>query len=534
MLMRSGGRTVFSKKFRRSFGFSLFRVFACIILLIAPVFTAAAVYYQSRQVTASLVREGKIISTLLASNTKTWIYAENAERLKDSLNEIISYPDIKSVTVYNAKSAILYQGFKTKQNAGTGLSDLSAVVFSKEGSSAFHVNEVPDAIDIICPVTMESPGYQDASLYFDRPGSQTRMTTIGYIRIGISKESLKKEINQIVVRVAIAVLLGLFAGLVILLIAIRRVTNPISELIAHVKRLGSGDAVGPIPTAGTDEISGLAEAFNTMSGNLAKRDEEKGLLEARLRKAQTMEAIGTLARGVAHDFNNILSTIQGSVYLIEKRFNDHNDLMRYAGEIQRSLTKAQGLINGLLTFSRTKKVVFYPVDLCGLIVKLRPMLGNILGPRIGIHLDLYPEPLTVMGDALQLDQVVMNLVYNARDAMPDGGQLTISTVPVAVSSGGTEPVSLKPGMYARMSVIDTGAGMDEAIRQKIFEPFYTTKEAGKGTGLGLSIIYGIIEQHRGVIELDTAPGKGSAFHVWFPLYQRTPQETDNAEQDGKQ
>ncbi|MGC2063348.1 MAG: ATP-binding protein [Thermodesulfovibrionales bacterium] len=525
---------MFSRNFRKSFGFRLFRLFAGIILLIAPVFASAVIYYQTRLVTDELVKEGKIISTLLASNMKTWIYAENSEKLKDSLKDIVPYRNIDSVTVYNAKSEILCQEHKTEQNTDTRVPDFSAIAFSKEDNSAFYIKELPNVINITCPVTMEAPGYEDEILYFDRPASPKTETTIGYMRIGISKETLRKQIRNIVLRVAIAALLSLFAGLAILLIAARRVTNPISELTANVKRFGSGEAVALIPTSGNDEISGLAEAFNAMSLNLAKRNEEKGLLEARLRKAETMEAIGTLARGIAHDFNNILSTIQGSVYLIEKRFNAHNDLMRYSGEIQQSLTKAQGLINGLLTFSRTKTVIFYPVDLNGLIVKLRPLLGNLLGSGIGMHVDLYPEPLTVMGDALQIEQIVMNFAYNARDAMPDGGKLTIITARVSIGEGSTEGVSLKPGMYARMSVIDTGAGMDEEIRQKIFEPFFTTKERGKGTGLGLAIVYGIIEQHHGAIELDSEPGKGTVFHVWLPLYQQASEEADKTEQDEKQ
>lgn len=534
MKMHSEGPAMFSRNFRKSFGFRLFKHFAGIILLIAPVFAGAVIYYQTHLITGELIKEGNIIATLLASNMKTWIYAENPEKLKDSLKDIMPYRNIDTVTVYNAKSEILYQEHKTKQNAEEGVPDFSAMVFSKGETSSFHVSEGPNAINIICPVTMGSPGYEDDVLYFDRPTSNKTEATIGYIRIGISKEILKKEITNIVIRVAIAALLGLFAGLMILFIAIRRVTNPITELTTHVRRFGSGEPVGLIPVAGSDEVSRLAEAFNTMFVNLAHREEEKGLLEAKLRKAQTMEAIGTLARSVAHDFNNILSTIQGSVYLIEKRFKDHNDLMRYSGEIQQSLSKAQGLIKGLLTFSRTMTTSLYPVDLSVLIEKLRPILGNILGSGIVLHFNLHQESLNVIGDVMQIEQIVLNLAYNARDAMPDGGQLTISTAPVTIGEDETEGGSLKPGRYALMSVTDTGAGMDQATRQKIFEPFFTTKERGKGTGLGLAIVYGIIEQHQGAVEVETVLGKGTAFHVWLPLYQRASEETDKTEQKEKQ
>ncbi len=525
---------MFSSNFRKSVGFRLFRLFAIIVLLIAPAFAGAVIYYQTRQVTDNLAKEGKIIATLLTSNLRTWIYAENVEKLKDSLKDIMPHRNIASIIVCNAKGEILYQEYKSGQNSGVGSIDFSAVRFSKDDTGSFHVDEENRVITITCPVMMSTPGYDEELLYFEKPSSAVTEATIGYIQIGISKEALKKEAGRIIVRVAIVVLIGLCVGLVLLLLAIRRVTNPISELTMHVNRLGSGEPAAPIPVAGDDEVSMLAEAFNAMSVNLAKRAEEKSLLEVRLRKAQTMEAIGTLARGVAHDFNNILSTIQGSVFLMEKRFHDHQDLLRYSGEIQQSLSMAQLLINGLLTFSRTKAVVFYPVELNGLIENKRPMLANILGRDIKMRCDLHPEPLYVIGDALQLEQVVLNLVYNARDAMSEGGQLVIRTERIELREEERTGLFPKPGMYAGISVADSGHGMDEATSEKIFEPFFTTKDRGKGTGLGLAIVYGIIEQHRGVIEVITAPGKGTTFHIRIPLHECAPDGSGKTEQEQKQ
>lgn len=521
---------MFSKAFRTSFGFRLFRLFSGILLLIAMVFTFIVVSYETMLIRKDLIREGKVILILLASNTKTWVYAENAEKLKDSLKDIMSYGNIDSVTVFNAKSTILYEDHKTKTNAEAGITNYSSLVFSNGDSGAIHIAEATDTFDITCPVKMETSGYTDDILYFDSPDSRKTETTIGYIRVGISKERLRKEVRLIIGRVVVAVLLAIFLGLMILVIVILRVTKPLMVLTERVRQFGRGEAVAMIPVEGSDDIGRLSEAFNTMSLNLTRRDEEKRQLEAKLRKAEKMEALGTLSRGVAHDFNNILSTIQGSVYLIEKRFHDHQGLMHYSGEIQQSASRAQDLINGLLTFSRTTTLVFYPVDLSDLIIKLRPMIGNILGPDIVLQVELCPVPLIIRGDAPQIEQIMLNLAYNARDAMPKGGQLTIRTAQVEVSDSGASPLPLKPGMYACISVADTGVGVDADTRERIFEPFFTTKERGKGTGLGLAIVYGIIDQHQGAIDLDTVPGKGTMFHVWIPLYHHSAGETDKTGQ----
>lgn len=510
-----------SRQFRKSFGFRLFRLFSGMVLLLALIFTGAVIYYQTRQLSNDLIKEGRIISTLLAGNLKTWIFAESPEKISEALKEVIAYPHIDSISVFNARSELLSQEHKGAHNGDLEFPAAATLTYSREENSVFHVKEGAQAFYVTSPVTMVSSRFEDEILYFDRPAEKVEVT-IGYIRIGISKESLKKEAEHIVVKVAAAVFLGLLAGLVILLIAVRRVTNPISELTEYVRQFGSGEAIGQITTEGRDEISRLTEAFNIMALNLGKREAEKELLEEKLRKARTMEAVGTLARGVAHDFNNILSTIQGSLYLIEKRYDDI-ELMRYTGEIQQSVAKARDLIGGLLTFSRSKAVVLHPLDLNGVIETLCPLLGNMLGSGIGLRCDLCTSPLTVLGDTLQLEQVLMNLTSNARDAMAHGGTLTITTTVEVHGQSGAAAVPLSPGRYARLSVRDTGEGMDEATRQKIFEPFFTTKERGKGTGLGLAIVYGIIEQHQGFIDLDTGHGTGTTFHIWIPLWQVSPE-----------
>jgi two-component system cell cycle sensor histidine kinase/response regulator CckA len=243
-------------------------------------------------------------------------------------------------------------------------------------------------------------------------------------------------------------------------------------------------------------------------------------LEEKLRVARTMEAIGTLARGIAHDFNNILSTVQGSVYILEKKLNEGSPLRGYTGQISISLTKAKNLIQSLLTFSRTQTISLDPTEINALIRKMKPLLKGILGDDVRLVLSLSDSKMVIKADPLQIEQVIMNLCTNARDAMPDGGLVTIGSAAVLMEdSDANPPQAGGRKRYACVMISDSGTGMDEETRERIFEPFFTTKKSGSGNGLGLAIVYGIVEQHGGTIDVRTGPGEGAEFRMCFPLVE---------------
>jgi signal transduction histidine kinase len=247
-----------------------------------------------------------------------------------------------------------------------------------------------------------------------------------------------------------------------------------------------------------------------------------------LRHSQKMEAIGTLARGIAHDFNNILSTVQGSVYMLEKRLGQDVRQKQYIGQMHNSLDKAKSLIQGLITFSKLQNVTPGPVDVNGIVRRLKPMLASMAGENVQVNYALQEKKLTVLADKLQIEQILMNLCSNARDAMPDGGICTVETGIVARQRDQGVPVTeIMLGRYAFVSVRDTGTGMDDETKERIFEPFFTTKEVGKGTGLGLSIVFGIIEQLGGHIAVQTSKGEGTTFKVYLPLLEKSEENLDN-------
>ena len=240
--------------------------------------------------------------------------------------------------------------------------------------------------------------------------------------------------------------------------------------------------------------------------------DEKRALEEQLLQSQKMEAVGQLAGGIAHDFNNILTSIISNAYILKKKSRSDDTSVLFVDEILSEAARAANLTKGLLTFSRKQVVTLKPVSVNQAVEKISGLLRRLIGEDIAFTVRLSPHDATVMADEGQLEQVVVNLTTNARDAMPNGGSLTIETV-VTETEVGCLPDSRK---CAVIRLCDTGTGIDAAHRDRIFEPFYTTKAVGKGTGLGLAIAYGIIKQHRGHISVQSEPGKGSCFTVALP------------------
>jgi PAS domain S-box-containing protein len=244
----------------------------------------------------------------------------------------------------------------------------------------------------------------------------------------------------------------------------------------------------------------------------------KMLLEDQLRQAQKMEAIGTLAGGIAHDFNNLLTVIIGYGNILKMKMRPDDPLRVPVDQILESSERAAHLTHGLLAFSRKQVISPRPVDLNDIVRNVEKLLRRIIGEDVAMATNLTDKGLIVMADPVQIEQVLMNFATNARDAMPQGGSLTISTSEVELGEDFVAARGFgKSGAHALIAVSDTGQGMDEETREHIFDPFFTTKEPGKGTGLGLAIVYGIVKQHNGNITVYSDPGKGTTFNICLPL-----------------
>lgn len=253
-------------------------------------------------------------------------------------------------------------------------------------------------------------------------------------------------------------------------------------------------------------------------GERARAKEALHQAEGQLRQSQKMEAVGRLAGGVAHDFNNLLTVIRGYSELVLNRLSPDEPSRRDMEEVKKAADRAAGLTGQLLSFSRRQFVAVKVVDLNAIVTNMDGMLRRLIGEDIiELWADLEPQLWPIKADPGQLEQVIMNLAVNARDAMPTGGRLLIETRNVTIGKGTrSQSVMVEEGSYVMLAVKDSGHGMSEEVQAHVFEPFFTTKESGKGTGLGLSTVYGIVKQSGGTIGIESKPGHGTTCTIFFP------------------
>ena len=245
-------------------------------------------------------------------------------------------------------------------------------------------------------------------------------------------------------------------------------------------------------------------------------------LEEQLRQAQKMEAVGRLAGGIAHDFNNLLMVIQGYSDLLVERLPSGDPLRRNAEQIQMASQRASSLTRQLLAFSRKQMLAPKILNVQSVVAEMEKILRRLIGEDIQLETSSAPDLGLVKADRSQIEQVILNLAVNARDAMPQGGRLTIETANVELDSSYSHPPAvLSPGRYVMLAVTDNGCGMDAETQAHVFEPFFTTKEKGKGTGLGLATVYGVVKQSGGYVWVYSEPGRGTSFKIYLPRIEET-------------
>ena len=263
----------------------------------------------------------------------------------------------------------------------------------------------------------------------------------------------------------------------------------------------------------------LRELNATLEARVEARTAELRRAQDALLQSQKMEAVGQLVSGLAHDFNNVLGAIVGSLELMQRRADDPDCVRRFAEAGLQAADRGAKLTSQLMTFSRSQRIQLQPLLVCDIIEALREMLARTIGPMISLEFHLNPAPVPVLADPTQVEMMVLNLAINARDAMPEGGSLTIATSTLHIDGD----AELASGDYVQICVSDTGTGMDAATLQRATEPFFTTKPVGKGTGLGLAQIYGSARQSGGTVRITSAPGEGTTVCVLLPCTDQLPQ-----------
>jgi len=306
-------------------------------------------------------------------------------------------------------------------------------------------------------------------------------------------------------------------GLFVYVIA-DRLTRPLTALARGVRALEMGDYAYPLKRdLGSDEVAQLTRAFEDMRTTLRQTESQKQELEGQLRRSQKMEAMGRLAGGVAHDFNNLLTVIKGNSSILAERLGSGHHLAKLTTQIDGAADRAVSLTRQLLAFCRMQVMQPKILDLNELVSEMCKLLRRLVPEDIAFNFRAGESLGRVKADPGQIEQVIMNLVVNAGDAMPEGGILTVETRNATIFEQEVpRRAPASPGQYVLLSVTDNGMGMDAETRARIFEPFFTTKEQGKGTGLGLATVYGIVKQSGGFIWVESEPGKGARFEIYFP------------------
>ncbi len=362
---------------------------------------------------------------------------------------------------------------------------------------------------------------------------------LGMIVVALSDEVLNASTAKL--RFYMFGMLGLagFFSFIMAKLFIKTLVEPLNEITLFTGKVARGELDDELIVAGRDELTDLAGHFNNMrkqlktrrdgvaqyTGNLERAVEERtselNKVQRQLLQSQKMEAVGQLAGGIAHDFNNFLTAIIGYAGIYQKKLQKDDPLRVYADRIVATSKQAANMTRNLLTFSKRRAIDPVAVDLNEIVITAEKTLLRLVGEDVELKTELHNGPLIVMADSGQMEQVLLNLATNARDAMPDGGCIIIATRTALLDEAFAQrnPWS-KPGAYALMTVTDTGTGMDGATKEKIFEPFFTTKEAGKGTGLGLAMVYGIIQQHEGLIDVYSEMGAGTMVKIYLPLVRR--------------
>lgn len=507
--------------FKEHFSARIFLTFSALMIFVTFAFTIFFFRYQSRSLTEKVESKGELLTSLLAYSARLGVFTENADLLSAPVSGILEDQEVLSVAVYtnDGKTLALQNRPGSRSFPDAEKLDTRVGKMLSKTTHSLHFMKNNNFI-FWSRVALRPVVTEEDAIYFNADPAKNIAKPIGFVRVILDGGALRKSLHGLLLKSILIGFVFLVIGSVNAFLISRRITKPLNKLTEGANSFSMDSEYKEITVKTVDEIGNLAAAFNNMVDSLKKREAEKEELEEKLRHSQKMEAIGTLAGGVAHDFNNILMAINGYGTLIRIELEEGSKLWTYADQIVKAGDRAANLTHRLLAFTRKQIIVPRPISIDETISNIEPMLTRLITEDVELKLNLNAMDAIVVVDPGQLDQVLINLVANARDAMPQGGTINITTGIVTLEDDFVKRHDQENARgYALVTVSDSGDGMAENLMRRIFDPFFTTKSVGKGTGLGLSMVYGIIKQHNGIIEVASEVGKGSSFRIYLPLFE---------------
>ena len=511
------------KTFREGFGIRIFIVFTVFTFLVSFGFIGFFMHFQSKAMEQALKNNGSILANLLAYNSKIGVFSENIELLKDPVDGIFQQEEVFRVTLYNQAKEILVDNKKSnfgKNNTSfANCKKISNKIFKniKAHHTAVYLDHNDNVEFWSKVVSIEAP-LNDESLFFAKEMPPQKVRTIGFVRVMLSKQMLHNRLTSLYIKSLMIGFIFWLAGSIFIFFILKSIIKPLKQLTNGVKALGEHGVVDKIPVDTKGEIGELAAAFNNMNESLKRKNTEKKQLEEQLLHSQKMEAIGTLAGGIAHDFNNILGVIVGYTELALLNISETDPLRGKLDQVLKASGRATDLVKQILAFSRKDKQKLMPISISPIVKEAIKMLRSSLPTTIEIRMDIKNSNTLILSDPSQIHQILMNLCTNASHALYDNkGLLKISLEDLDVDEEtASKHADLQTGRYQKLTVSDNGEGIKPKIMDRIFDPFFTTKGPGKGTGMGLAVIHGIVKRCQGAIIVDSKPGKGTIFQIFFP------------------
>lgn len=518
-------------RIRKKFGLKVFAGYLVVVLALSIAFSVIFIRHQSRSLSDNLMEKGNALAELASYDSRLGVFSENLESLDSVAEGLMRQEGVLSFDVYSLDGKPFYRKGRIRSLESGRVREIMDKL-RKRGDPYFVIDS--DLFEFWATVSASRAVASDEYLFFGVQAPPAGQRAIGFVRIDIDSKSIGDSRRALIARAIAITLAFIIVGAVVSLVITRGITRPLKLLHRGVREFAKGGTPARIPVNTADEVGSLASAFNDMTELLRRREGEMKKLIEQLGHSQKLEAIGTLAGGVSHDFNNILSIIQSNAELAEMKAPEY--VREYVARIMTATGRGKNLVDRLLNLSHDGLAVNMPVNLELLARETIKLFEKNTDRRISAKLDIPENLWKARGDAGQIQQVIMNLYSNAHDAILDiiddmkrPPEIRIALENVVVDERGLRnKPQARTGEYVKLSVIDNGPGMAPHVKGRVFEPFFTTRDM-KGKGLGLSTVYGIVKHHGGWIEVESEMGKGAAFDVYLP---KGPEITDGA-QNGK-